>query len=109
MTAAACSQKQKEADLRPLPPPSDDVTTTSVVDFSTVQLAGVSGRTTTTSIPLGPGGASISGTVNGPNGPVPGATVHVERLVGDGVGATDVASNAAGQFLVPNVLGGRYR
>ena len=106
--AAACSQKQKDAVIRPLPPPSDE-TTTTVADLSGVQLAGVAGRTTTTAVPVGPGGATISGTVIGPNGPVPGAIVHVERLVGDAVGAIDVATNAAGQYSVPNVLGGRYR
>src|SRR5438132_10480239 len=88
---AACSSKQTNAVIRPLPPPSDESTST-LADFSTVNLAGVSGRTTTTSIPLGPGGAGLSGTVVGPAGPVAGATVHVERLVGDGVGSLDVVS-----------------
>jgi hypothetical protein len=73
-----------------------------------VNLAGVPGRTTTTLL-LGPGGATISGTVVGPIGPVPGADVHIERLVGEASVATDIGTNAVGAFALPAVLGGRYR
>jgi len=79
-----------------------------VPDYSSVQLARVSGRTTTT-IDNSPGQAHISGFVVAPQGNVPGATVHVERLVDDSVLATDVATNPDGSFHVDNVQGGRYR
>src|SRR4051812_7852675 len=60
-------------------------TSTTAPDLTGVGLAAVAtGRTTTTSIALGPGAAALNGTVVGPDGPVPGAVVHVERLVGDG-------------------------
>ena len=45
----------------------------------------------------------------GPSGAVPNATVHVERLVGDQVGAIDLTTDANGAFALPNALGGRYR
>src|SRR5207253_6341313 len=75
---------------------------------STVGLAGVSGRTTT-SIDNGPGQAHLSGTVQAPEGFVPGATVHLERLVGTAFVATDVATNPDGTWKLDNIKGGRYR
>ena len=82
--------------------------TTSAVDFSGVGLAGVPGRTTTT-IVLGPGPASLKGTVAGPDGLIPGATVRIERLVGDAVASADVFTAPDGTWAAPGVLGGRYR
>ena len=92
------------------PPPKtiiDDVSTTAP-DYSGVALAGVAGRTTT-SIDNGPGQAHLSGAVQAPEGPVPGAIVHVERVVGEGSVATDVASNPDGTWRLDNIKGGRYR
>src|SRR6478672_7380073 len=67
----ACTGKHEHA--APKPPPSiPDVTTTTAADFSGVPLAAVPGRTTTT-IAMGPGGATITGMVLAPEGPVPGA------------------------------------
>lgn len=71
--------------------------------------AHVAGATTTTVPRIAPGNASILGTVFGPNGPVGGATVEADRLVGDQVATTTVTSAADGSFIVPSVLGGRYR
>jgi hypothetical protein len=83
--------------------------TTSAADFSNVQLAAVPGRTTTT-IVLGPGGATLEGAVTAPDGLlVPGATVHIERLVGDSVASADVVSGPDGRWAAPRILGGRYR
>ena len=64
---------------------------------------------TTTSIAIGPGRATLNGTVVGPNGPVGGADVHVERLVGSLVAQEDVPTQADGTWSLPGVLGGRYR
>ena len=107
LALGACSGKHDHAAPKP-PPNIPDVTTTTEADFSGVALAAVPGRTTTT-IALGPGGATITGMVLAPEGPVPGASVHIERLVGDGVAAADIASDATGRYTVPAVLGGRYR
>jgi hypothetical protein len=102
----ACSKKGGY-DFPPPPSTVPDEQTT-VPDFSSVQLARVSGRTTTT-IDNSPGQAHIAGFVVAPQGAVPGATVHAERLVGDAVLALDVATNPDGSFHIDNVQGGRYR
>jgi hypothetical protein len=103
---SACQAKAVE----PLPPaPSiPPTTTTIVVDYSGVGLAGVPGRTTTT-VAMGPGRATLSGVVNGPHGPVPGAVVHAERLVGDAAATMDVVTGDDGRFTMPDILGGRFR
>ena len=71
--------------------------------------ARVAGATTTTVPVIGPGNASILGSVFGPNGPVGGATVEADRLVGNQVAITTVTSAADGSFVVGSILGGRYR
>lgn len=102
----ACSKKGGY-DFPP-PPSTVPEEQTTVPDFSSVQLAHVQGRPTTT-IDNSPGQAHISGFVVAPQGAVPGATVHAERLVGDSVLALDVATNPDGSFHIDNVQGGRYR
>jgi hypothetical protein len=103
---AGCEAKAVE----PLPPAPKvpETTTTTVVDYSGVALAGVPGRTTTT-VAMGPGRASLEGTVTGPEGPVAGAVVHAERLVGDAAATLDVVTGEDGRYAIPAVLGGRYR
>ena len=102
---AACSGSDDASKPRPTPslPP-----TTVAVDFSGVRLERVPGNTTTT-IAIGPGKALLNGLVMGPDGPVPGAVVHAERLVGDGQAVVDVATLPDGTWSIPNILGGRYR
>ena len=104
--AAGCEAKAVE----PLPPAPKvpETTTTTVVDYSGVGLAGVPGRTTTT-VAIGPGRATLEGTVTGPDGPVAGAVVHAERLVGDAAATLDVLTGEDGRYVIPNVFGGRYR
>jgi hypothetical protein len=58
---------------------------------------------------MGPGEASIVGTVSGPSGPVDGAIVRVERLVGKLVATTDVTTSGGGTYSVATILGGSYR
>src|SRR4051812_2205292 len=110
LLAAACTSKaKKDNEIKPLPPIAP-VTTTTVVDLSGVKLSGVAGKTTTTTLSLGPGGATLKGKVAGPEGAaVGGATIHVERLVGDATAMQDFSSNADGTFSIPTLLGGRYR
>jgi hypothetical protein len=105
---AACGV---DGDVDPLPEPPSGVaasTTTTPPDYSGVPLAGVHGQTTTT-IGLAPGRAHLGGTVTGPDGPVPGATVRVQRLVGDSLVTTDVVSRANGTWRLDQIKGGRYR
>lgn len=107
LVLAGCSNEE----LDPLPPPpttQPPAPTTTAPDYSEVALPGVPGRTTTT-IALTPGQATIDGTVTGPDGPVAGAVVHAERLVGDASAVADVLTNADGTFQFAGILGGRYR
>ena len=96
-------------DELPAPPTTGPTTsTTARPDLSGVVLADVPGTTTTTVL-LTPGEATLQGIVAGPDGLVAGATVLIERLVGEGVGAATVVTGADGRWTAPNVLGGRYR
>ena len=95
-----------------LPPPPSTApgeSTTTTPDFTSVVLPSVSGRTTIPGVVVGPGHASLSGTVGGPNGATGGATVEVQRLVGDASAAIRVNAGPDGRWSVPGVLGGRYR
>jgi len=85
-----------------------NITTTTAVDFGQIGLKGVSSRTTT-SVAMGPGNATLAGAVQGPDGPVEGATVRIERLVGSSAASTDLTTLADGTWSLPMVLGGRYR
>ena len=55
------------------------------------------------------GGASLRGTVFGPDGPVEGAVVRIERFVGDDFGREDVSTNGEGRWEASGLLGGRYK
>ena len=82
--------------------------TSAPEDLTGVQLAGVEG--TTTLEPTRAGGTShLSGSVNGPQGPVPGATVRVEHLVDGHPAPVDVLTGADGRWDLTNLAGGRYR
>jgi hypothetical protein len=103
----ACTDAKDEA-LPPVPP-TVSTTSTTVVDYSTVPLAGVQTKTTTTVVG-GPGRARLGGTVTGPDGPVAGATVRLERLQDDAVVFRgDVATNDQGRWLSGRLVGGRWR
>lgn len=110
VVAAGCTTG---AEFRPLPVPesvpSSSTATTASPDYSGVVLAPVEGTTTTTEVVVGPGPAVLGGRVEGPDGPVAGATVRLERLVADAVAVLDVLTAADGTWTAPDVLGGRYR
>ncbi len=98
----------------PLPVPdrsgaSPTVPTTPPPDYAGVELSRARGTTTTTLPSLTPGTASLRGTVLGPNGPVAGAVVGIDRLVGDAVASGYVNSAADGSWEAVGLLGGRYR
>jgi hypothetical protein len=95
-----------------LPPPpstSPSRSTTTTADVSGIALSGVPGRTTIPGVVMGPGHATLSGTVGGSSGPVGGASVEAERLVGNGSATARVTAGPDGRWSLPNVLGGRYR
>lgn len=60
-------------------------------------------------LPVEGGTAKIEGRVLGPDGPVEGATVRLERFVGDEFGILDVGTDEDGKYVAANLLGGRYR
>jgi hypothetical protein len=96
----------------PLPSSLLSATTTSQTtypDLSNVSLPAIAGVTTVT-VGLTPGGASINGQVVDDTGaPVPSATVHLERIVGNQVASADVTSGGDGTFNAPGIIGGLYR
>jgi hypothetical protein len=84
-----------------LPPP-----TTLPLSLAGLPLPAVDGTPTTPTVRI-QGNASIGGTVTGPNGPIAGAVVHVQRI--DGGYTYDSATGANGRYLLQGVPGGRYR
>lgn len=112
VVAVACSGSKPAAKPPPVPTTETTVappTTTSTTLKPTTTVKGVPRTTTTIPLALGPGNAALSGTVTGPQGPVDGATVHVERLVGKSVAMADVSTSAGGSWQLPSILGGSYR
>jgi hypothetical protein len=110
--AAAILAGCTSGSVEPLPePPEVSVPPTSSYfpDYSGVSLEGVDGTTSTSSIEMQPGGARITGRVAGPRGSAAGATVVLERLVGDQSASLRVTANDAGIYSANDLLGGRYR
>lgn len=116
LLAAACSDGTPDAA-----PPDTTVAAETTTTPTTTAAATTTVRPTTTSstvrptttsstlLALGPGDASIVGTVSGPAGGVEGAIVRVERLVGKAVASTDVTTSAGGSYSIATILGGSYR
>jgi hypothetical protein len=89
-------------DRLPEPPTTVPITTAPPPsDLSGVNLPEIPGRSTTTSVAVLGGDATLTGLVTGPEGPVPGATVRLERLVGSDIGRLDVQTFADGTFRAP--------
>ena len=105
---AACSSGNP-GKLPDVPEFKRAATTTTAMDYSQVDLKGVSGKTTSTTVVFGPGKANLTGTVIGDEGLVGGASVIIDRIV-DGASASQVVFTAPdGTWALPAILGGRYR
>jgi hypothetical protein len=103
----ACAKTREEA--LPRVPPTVPTTSTTLVDYSTVPLAAVETKTTTT-VNQGPGRARLSGTVVGPDGIVAQAVVRVERLQDDAVVFRgDILTDPEGRWRTGRLVGGRWR
>lgn len=111
LAASACrgSGDETTTTTAPVTIPPTEAPTTAPPTTTPVTVPGKPRSVTTLSAALGPGTATLGGTVSGPEGPVPGATVRVERLVGDEVAATNVTSGPGGAWMLPSVNGGRFR
>ena len=112
LVAAACSGSDGD-DAAPTTVPETTTTVATTTTTSTTVRASTTStvpRTTTTvAVTLGPGDASIGGTVSGPAGPIDGATVRVERLVGRSIATADVTTAGGGAWHLASILGGSYR
>jgi hypothetical protein len=111
LAAVGCSSSKQAAPPVTVPVTESTVpatSTTSTTSKPTTTVSTVPRTTVTTQLSLGPGDATIAGTVSGPAGPVDGATVRIERLVGKGVATQDVTTSG-GSWQLPSVLGGSYR
>jgi hypothetical protein len=111
LVVAGCAGSVQTLDF-PSPPSTAGASApapTLPADLAAHSETGVAGATTTTTVALGPGTAAITGTVIGPGGPIPEATVQIQRLVGSQVGATLIESARGGSFRLIGILGGRYR
>lgn len=107
LAAAGCTGGA--VDELPAPPTTGPTTSsTARPDLTGVALAGVPGTTSTTVL-LTPGEATLQGVVTGPDGPVAGATVLIERLVDEGVGGATIPTGPDGRWSAPGIIGGRYR
>lgn len=118
----ACSEGNRGDDATPsslsVPPTSEPLVTPmtappgfTVADTRGARLLPVNGIAgpALAPVPVYGGTATVAGTVTGPDGPVAGATVRVERFVGDRSGSVTVSAGADGRFVVGSVHGGRYR
>lgn len=118
LVAAGCSGGTKEGSAPTTTPVTEAPTTTRVVPAPgptsstsvrpTPSTTGVTRTTVAVPVALGPGTATLTGTVTGPLGPVDGATVRVERLVGKAVATADVTTSG-GNWQMSSILGGSYR
>lgn len=119
LVTSACSQ-ERGADRDEGSPPSTPLLEVPVVtippgfeasDTSDVVLAPF--EAVPTVAPAGVevlgGTARVTGAIVGPEGPVPGATVQLERFVGDQVGSIRVPAGPDGRFELTTLHGGRYR
>ena len=108
--AAACTSSSNPSAAPQTTVPETTVpTTTPTTRPATTSTTLRPTTTVTTLLQLGPGDATIGGTVLGPAGPVDGAVVRVERLVGKLIAPTDVTTAGGGAWQVPSILGGAYR
>lgn len=78
-------------------------------DTRGVTIAPVAGNRPAFPVGVHGGDLVMGGLVTGPDGPVEGATVRLERFVGEASGRLDVRTNADGRWVAIDVLGGRYR
>jgi len=97
------------AEALRIDPPADPLVTLPRADTASAPLPTLAGPTTPAPTVQG-GTAVVEGAVVGPDGKaVAGATVRLERLVGDATATLEVTTSASGVFVADRLLGGRYR
>lgn len=99
---AACAGRSTKRFIPPPPPTVSQITTAPPgTDFSGVALQSVGGKTPPVSVQITGGPATLGGVVTGPDGPVGGATVRLERFVGDASAKLDITTNGDGSWKAP--------
>lgn len=78
-------------------------------DTRSVSLAAVAGTSLEYPVAVEGGDLALDGTVQGPDGPVGGARVLLERFVGERSGRLEVSTGPDGRWSAADVHGGRYR
>lgn len=110
--ASGCSDQVKSFSV-PDPPTTIAVSSSTVATLpaglATVPENTVPGSTTTTVPEVKPGPDALTGTVYGPQGPVGGATVEIDRFVGDEYRSATTTTATDGSWSFRGILGGRYR
>jgi hypothetical protein len=102
LVVAACSGGSGKKLIPPPPNTVASITTSPPgSDYSGVVLPAVEGRAPLEKVEITGGDATLSGLVLGPDGPVSGATVRLERFVGDAVSHIDIVSNGDGTWRAP--------
>ena len=89
-------------------PSTPPTTTTTLPDLTQVDLGSVRGETTSV-LPIATGNVVLGGQVVGPDGPVDGAVVRIERFIGERGTTAEVTTDGRGYFSVRGFSGGRYR
>lgn len=90
----------------PAPPPPDSLP----AGLASTPEQPVAGVTTTTAPAMGPGTASLGGSVTDQNGSVvAGATVEIDRVVGYAYASARTTTAADGSWAIHDILGGDYR
>lgn len=100
---AACSGGSSK---RLIPPPPSTVALMTTApdgsDYTGIAISPVdSGKPAAPRVEVLGGDSTFTGVVIGPDGPVGGATVRLERFVGDAVGKLDVITNGDGTWKAP--------
>ena len=108
---ALCGCAAGAVDALPAPPTTEvAAATTTLPEPPSIPLESIGGTTTTTGPAVAPGNSVLQGAVTGPTGPVPGATVRIERVADSGAAAyIDMGTRADGTWTAPGVRGGAYR
>jgi hypothetical protein len=82
------------------------IATTRDIQSVQKEVEGVGGSTTSTALSFADGDVVLSGVVRGPEGPVPGATVVLTRILGEQRAVLRVPTNEDGRYLAPKIKGG---
>ncbi len=92
-------------------PPAVKVAPTSstMASFEAQPLSAVGGSTTVPGVGLKGGSSTIRGKVTINGAAASGATVRIDRFVGDKSAGADLKTNEAGEYSLGGIPGGRYR